>query len=114
MGTLFRGDRTDAIQNISLIAYNSRGQVDIHTSKIQILDLNSVDPTNVKEIFGKHNIFQPLLQSRAIFEMIDSDGSGGWVVDGKEWLEKYYKEDDTRAYIMYIIIKIQSINVVAL
>ena len=75
-------------QNISLIFYSFRGQINFLISNVKNIDLNSVDPTNANKIFEKWDMFQTLLQSREIFQMVGSDDSGIWVINGKEHTKK--------------------------
>ena len=96
---------------VSPIAYGSMGQIDFHISDVHILNLHSVDPTNAREILGKWDMFQPLLQSRERVQMVDADDSGGWIVDGGEWPEKDYEGNDPRAWNMHVGMKSHSINV---
>ena len=100
-------------QDVSHTAYGSRWQIDFHIFSIQIIDLHSVEPTNMKEIFGKQDISHPKIKSRARVQMVDSDDSGGWVVDGEERPEKDCEDNDPRAWNMHVGMKIQSINVMA-
>ena len=82
--------------DVQTIAYGSREQINFYISNLFILDLHFVDPTNTKEVFGKQEMFHPLLHSRSSFQMVDSDSSSGWVIDGKEQLKKYFYENDSR------------------
>ena len=89
----------------------SRGQINFRISSDQILDMHFVDPTNEREILGKWDMFQPLLQSRERLQMIDADDSGEWVIDGEERPEKDCKDNVPRAWNMHVGMKSHSINV---
>ena len=78
-----------------------------------MIDLQYVDPTNAKEIFGKQDMFQPLLQSRARVQMLDASDSGYWVVNGSERIEKYCKDNNPRAWNTHAGMKTQPINFMA-
>ena len=83
-------------QDVLPTAYGSRENINFRISNVQIRNLNFVDPTNTKEVFGKQEMFHPLLHSRSSFQMVDSDSSSGWVIDIKEHLKKYFYENDSR------------------
>ena len=44
--------------------------------------------------------------------MTDADNYGGWVVNGEECSDKYFKGRNMRAWNMHIRMKINSINIV--
>ena len=78
------------------------------------MNLISVEPDNLKKTFLNWDKLQPLLQPRARFQMVDTNDSGSWVVNGEEWIEKYFKDNNRKAWKMHTRIKIHSINVLAL
>ena len=115
MGALFfTGIGIRHSQDVSPIAYGFRRHIEFHISNVQIIDLHYIDPANAKEIFGKYDILQNLLQSRERVQMVDTNNYGIWVVDGKERLKKYGKNNNPRAWNMHAGTKIQSTNVMAL
>ena len=87
------------------IAYGFSGQINFPISNVQIIDLHYVDPTNVKKIFGKQDIFQHLLKSRGRLQLLDADYSNGWAINDEERIGKYYKYNDPRSLHMYIVTK---------
>ena len=59
-------------------------------------------------------MFQTLLHSRARVKCLDTDGSGGWILDGEEHIEKNLKDKDSKAWNMYVGMEIHSVNIMAL
>ena len=98
-------------QDVLPIAYGSRGQIKFCISNAQIINLHSFEHNNTKEILGKKDTIQPLLQSREIVQMVDDNDSEIWVIDGKERLDKYCEGKNTREWNMQIGIEYQAINV---
>ena len=60
----------------------------------KLSNLHPVDPINAKEIFVKWDMLQPQLYSRAISQMVDADDYSRWMVNSKERLKKYCKDNN--------------------
>ena len=98
----FTGIGMSYYRDIPPISHLSWGGNEFRISNVQIINLNCFDTTNVNEIFGKRDMFWPILQSREIFQMADIGYSRSWVSDGQERLEKYFNKNDLRAQNIHI------------
>jgi hypothetical protein len=59
--------------------YSDRSVVDLHCGNIQVIDVTR--SSGACEIFGKQDIYSPILKLRSKLQLVPKHFNGGWVVD---------------------------------